>query len=134
MDYIVVRMLEETRRVHISEIGVLILESTAVSITAYALCELLAHKAKVIFCDRQRNPCGELLPSSGSHDSTARIRQQMRWTDAAKAAVWTEIVRAKIRRQRDVLRRWKRPQEELLTRYLEEVQLGDASNREGHAE
>ena len=32
-----------------------------------------------------------------------------------------------------VLRRWKRPQEELLTRYLEEVQLGDASNREGHA-
>ena len=104
MDYIVVRMLEETRRVHISEIGVLMLESTAISITAYALCELLAHKVKVIFCDRQRNPCGELLPSSGSHDSTARIRQQTRWTEAAKAAVWTEIVRAKIARQRDVLR------------------------------
>ena len=34
MDYIVVRMLEETRRVHISEIGVLLLESTAISITA----------------------------------------------------------------------------------------------------
>lgn len=133
MDYVVVRMLEETRRVHISEIGVLMLESTAISITAYALCELLAHKVKVIFCDRQRNPCGELLPSSGSHDSTARIRQQMRWTEAAKAAVWTEIVRAKIARQRDVLRRWERPQEALLTRYLEELQLGDASNREGHA-
>ena len=40
MDYIVVRMLEDTRRVHISEIGVLMLESTAISITAYALCEL----------------------------------------------------------------------------------------------
>ena len=133
MDYVVVRMLEETRRVHISEIGVLMLESTAISITAYALCELLAHKVKVIFCDRQRNPCGELLPSSGSHDSTARIRQQTRWTAAAKAAVWTEIVRAKIARQRDVLRRWERPQAALLTRYLEELQLGDASNREGHA-
>ena len=50
MDYITVRTLEETRRVHISEIGVLMLESTAISITAYALCELLAHKVKVIFC------------------------------------------------------------------------------------
>ena len=77
MDYITVRTLEETRRVHISEIGVLMLESTAISITAYALCELLAHKVKVIFCDHQRNPYGELLPSSGSHDSTAKIRQQL---------------------------------------------------------
>ena len=37
MDYLVVRTLDETRRVHISEVGVLMLESTAISITAYAL-------------------------------------------------------------------------------------------------
>lgn len=133
MDYIVVRSLEETRRVHISEISVLMLESTAISITAYALCELLAHKVKVIFCDQQRNPCGELFPCSGSHDSTARIRQQMAWSSENKQAVWTEIIRAKIRNQRDVLLHWKKPQAELLTGYLEQLQLGDASNREGHA-
>ena len=133
MDYITVRTLEETRRVHISEIGVLMLESTAISITAYALCELLAHKVKVIFCDHQRNPYRELLPSSGSHDSTAKIRQQMEWTQAAKDAVWTEIIRAKILGQRDVLLRWQRPQAQLLTGYLGQIQLGDASNREGHA-
>ena len=133
MDYITVRTLEETRRVHISEIGVLMLESTAISITAYALCELLAHKVKVIFCDHQRNPYGELLPGSGSHDSTAKIRQQLEWSQAAKDAVWTEIIRAKILGQRDVLLRWQRPQAQLLTGYLGQIQLGDASNREGHA-
>ena len=133
MDYITVRTLEETRRVHISEIGVLMMESTAISITAYALCELLAHKVKVIFCDHQRNPYGELLHSSGSHDSTAKIRQQMEWTQAAKDAVWTEIIRAKILGQRDVLLRWQRPQAQLLMGYLGQIQLGDASNREGHA-
>ena len=133
MDYLVVRMLEETRRIHISEIGVLMVESTAVYITAYALCELLARKVKVIFCDRQRNPCGELIPCSGSHDSTARIRQQIGWTAAAREGVWTEIVREKIRRQRDVLLRWQRPQAELLTRYLAQLQPGDSTNREGHA-
>jgi len=36
MDYLVVRTLDDVRRVHISEIGVLILESTAISITAYS--------------------------------------------------------------------------------------------------
>lgn len=133
MDYIVVRMLDQTRRVHISEIGVLMLESTAISITAYALCELAAHKVKVIFCDRQRNPYGELVSCQGGHDSTAKIRQQIRWTPAAKEAVWAEIVRAKIRGQRDVLQRWQKPQAERLTEYLLQIQLGDSSNREGHA-
>ena len=133
MDYLVVRTLDDTRRVHISEIGVLILESTAISITAYALCELLAHKVKVVFCDQKRNPCGELLPCSGSHDSTAKIRQQIGWTNVHKEAVWTEIVRAKIRNQRDVLIHWERPQAALLTEYLSQLQPGDSTNREGHA-
>lgn len=133
MDYLVVRTLDEARRVHISEIGVLMLESTAISITAYALCELLNHKVKVIFCDQQRNPCGELIPCSGSHDSTAKTRQQISWPFAHKEAVWTEIVREKIRNQRDVLLHWARPQAELLTQYLSQLQTGDASNREGHA-
>lgn len=35
MDYIVVRTLDETKRIPISEIAVLMLESTAVSITVY---------------------------------------------------------------------------------------------------
>lgn len=133
MDYLVVRTLDETRRVHISEIGVLMLESTAISITAYALCELLNRKVKVIFCDQQRNPCGELIPCSGSHDSTAKIRQQIAWTSAHKEAVWTEIIRAKIRNQRDVLLHWARPQAALLTQYLSQLQPGDVTNREGHA-
>ena len=53
MDYIVVRTVDEVRRVHISEIGVLMIESTAVSITAYALCELANRKVKVFFCEHE---------------------------------------------------------------------------------
>lgn len=133
MDYLVIRTLEETHRVHISEIAVLMLESTAISLTAYALCELLSHKVKVIFCDKQRNPYAEMVPLSGSHDSTAKIRQQMAWTGKAKADVWTEIVRAKIAGQRDVLRLHRLEQADLLDEYLRQLQIGDASNREGHA-
>lgn len=133
MDYLVVRMLEEVRRVHVSEIGVLILESTSISITAYALSELIARKVKIIFCDKQRNPQSELLPLSGSHDSTEKIRRQMAWPVDTKQAVWTEIIREKIKNQRAVLIKWNRPQAELLSQYLLELKFGDESNREGHA-
>ena len=62
LGYIEVRTAEKTQKVHIGEIAVLMLESTAVSVTAYAICELLRHKVKGIFCDNKRNPCGEIIP------------------------------------------------------------------------
>lgn len=80
MDYIVVRTSEGVKRIHLSEISVLIVESTAVSVTAYALGELIANKVKVIFCDRARNPQAELVPLHGSHDTTGKICQQMEYS------------------------------------------------------
>ena len=133
MDYVVVRSIDHVRRVHISEIAVLMLENTAISVTAYALSELVAHKVKVIFCDRARNPQSELIPCSGTHDSTEKIRQQIAWKKGTKEAVWTRIVRAKIEGQRAVLRYWGRQDAQRLTAYLEGLQPGDPSNREAHA-
>lgn len=133
LDYLVVRTLDEVKRIHLSEIGVLILESTAISITSYLLCELLQRKIKVIFCDHERNPCGELVPTHGCHDSSAKIRQQLKWPDGIRQQVWTEIVREKLRRQRAHLRERSLPQAELLTGYLEQLQWNDQTNREGHA-
>ncbi len=132
LGYLVVRTVEEVKRVHLSEIGVLMLESTAISLTSYLLCELIQRKIKVIFCDHERNPCAELIPTRGSHDSSARIRQQLKWPEGVRQQVWTEIVREKLRRQRAHLRRRGLPQAEQLTAYLEQLQWNDATNREGH--
>ena len=133
LDYLVVRTLNEVKRVHLSEIGVLILESTAISVTSYLLCELLQRKIKVIFCDHERNPCGERVPTHGCHDSSAKIRQQLKWSDGVRQQVWTEIVREKLRRQRAHLRERSLPQAELISSYLEQLQWNDETNREGHA-
>lgn len=51
MDYLVVRKQDEVNRVHLSEIALLMVESTAVSMTAVLLCELTKRKVKVVFCD-----------------------------------------------------------------------------------
>lgn len=133
LDYLVVRTVDAVKRIHISEIGVLILESTAISMTSYLICELVKRKVKVIFCDHERNPCAELTPTCGSYDSSAKIRQQLKWSKGAKQGVWTEIIREKIQRQRAHLCRRERPQAEQLAKYLEQLKWNDATNREGHA-
>ena len=54
MGYMVVRRMD-TMKIHLSEMEILIVESTAVSLTAALLNELSKKKIKVIFCDEKRN-------------------------------------------------------------------------------
>ena len=124
---------EETVKVHINEIEMLIVENTAVSLTAYLLNELIKNKVKVIFCDEKRNPSSELLPYYGSHDTSAKIRHQIEWTQDIKAAVWTEIVTEKIRKQAELLHTLNKAEAALLDQYILELVFGDETNREGHA-
>ncbi|WP_253677708.1 CRISPR-associated endonuclease Cas2 [Treponema sp. OMZ 788] len=51
LNHLVVRG-EKTQKVFIEEISVLIIETTAVSITAALLNELIKQKVKIIFCDK----------------------------------------------------------------------------------
>lgn len=133
MDYMLIRQ-EKMTRIHLSEIGIVIIETTAVSMTACLLCELVKHKIKVIFCDEKRNPSSELISYYGSHDTSAKIRDQIKWTDEVKAQVWMEIVAEKIRNQRDFLIELNKENEyTLLENYLNDIKYNDVSNREGHA-
>ena len=132
MGYMVVRRMD-TVKIHLSEIEILIIESTAVSLTAALLSELSKKKIKVIFCDEKRNPSSELVSYYGAHDTSAKIRTQIAWKSDVQKAVWTEIVTEKIRKQAGHLAYWKLPESEMLYGYIGEIQFDDATNREGHA-
>ncbi len=133
MDYLVVRTAEEIKRIHLSEISVLMIESTSVSLTAYLICELSRRKIDIIFCDEKRLPCGSFIPYYGSHDTSLKYKNQINWSDEIKAFVWAEIVRAKISGQLAVLDKYKKSEKELLAGYLPQIEPGDPTNREGHA-
>lgn len=120
-------------KIHISEISILIIETTAVSLTAALLSELTKKKVKVIFCDEKRNPSSELISYYGSHDTSMKIRNQIQWDDELKAAIWTEIVSDKIRKQAEVLESKGLKESEMLYEYINEIEFGDVTNREGHA-
>lgn len=133
MGYMIIRQ-EETTKIFLNEISTVIIETTAVSITGMLMCELVKNKIKVIFCDEKRNPLSELLPYYGSHDTSAKIRNQIAWSNDIKTAVWTEIVTEKIRKQKNLLEKNHKNEESLLLQsYIDEIEFGDSTNREGHA-
>lgn len=132
LGFMVIRK-QDVVKIHISEISVVLIETTAVSLTAALLSELIKKKVKVIFCDEKRNPSSELTPYYGCHDTSMKIRRQMEWTADTKAAVWTEIVSDKIRKQAEHLSEYDRDEADMLFQYISEIHFGDETNREGHA-
>lgn len=133
MGYMVIRG-DETKRVFLEEIAMLIIENPAVSMTGCLLSELTKRKIRIIFCDEKRTPYGELQPYSGCHDSSRKIRTQIVWTEDQKKSVWTEIAAEKIRNQAQLLYDLNCIKEgDMLIEYASQMQYGDESNREGHA-
>lgn len=132
LGFLVIRK-EDTVKIHLGEISMLIVENTSVSLTAALLSELTKKKIKVIFCDKKRNPSSELVSYYGCHDTSSKIRRQLNWTEDAKASIWTNIVREKIHKQAELLERYRLAESAMLYKYMDEVRPNDDSNREGHA-
>jgi len=133
MGYLMIRG-EDVQRVFLDEIAMLIIENPAVCLTGCLIEALTERKIKVIFCDSSRSPICETAPYYGSHDTTDRIRQQIRWDREFCGSVWQSIICEKIRQQAKLLEATGHiPESDLLRSYLNQVRPDDTTNREGHA-
>ena len=134
MGYLCIRYNEDLKRIFIDEINVLIIENTNVSLTTYLLVELVNKGVDIIFCDSKRCPNGMYRVLYGAYDVSRSVRSQIAWSKEYKALVWQKIVFAKIEGQSEVLKYLGNIESSnKLVSYLSQVELGDASNREGHA-
>lgn len=125
---------EVEKRIFISEISTLIIQSTAVSLTAALLSELSKNNIKVIFCDEKCNPSSELLPYYGAHNTSKKYRLQIAWSQQTKARIWRNIIMRKILEQSKVLLfLGKNAEAAMLSEYAADVRDADSTNREGHA-
>ena len=133
LNYLVVRTENKTTKIHLSEISILIVENTAVSITAAILNEMIKRKIKIIFCDEKRNPSFELIAYYGSVDTSLKIRSQIKWDEETKILVWTYIVKEKIKNQTKLIGKFGLRNFELLKSYIDQVVFNDEENREAYA-
>ncbi len=134
LSYLVFRTPDLTRKILLDEIHTIIVSSTAVSLTTSLLNELVKRKIKVIFCDEKHNPSSELMPIYGNRNSSKRIKEQINWKADACDLLWKMIIQRKIKNQAKFL--FGRGQLEfsnMLECFSAEVEMGDATNREGHA-
>lgn len=133
LNYLVIRG-EKEKKIYINEINTLIVQSTAVSLTAALLADLAENNVKVIFCDEKCNPQTELVAYYGAHNTSKRYKEQFMWNEQIKQELWQLIIRQKIFNQSQLL--YKKgfvAESEMLGEYIGQVELSDVTNREGHA-
>lgn len=123
----------EIKEIHLGEISNLIIESTAVSLTAALLNELIKRKINVIFCDEKRNPTSHLVQLYGSHDTSRKVRIQSSWNESVKKETWTKILTEKIKNQAILLEKIGDRNYTKLEEYAAKIQPGDKTNMEGVA-
>lgn len=132
-NFMVYRGTEE-KRIYIKEISCLIIESTAVSLTASLLSELIKNDVKVIFCDEKHNPESELVPYYGNYHSSKRLLKQLEWGEDIKKELWGKIIAEKIVKQSALLAKiGNKLKSQMVYGYSTQVVGADETNREGHA-
>ena len=131
--FLVVKQESEEKFIHLSEIDTIIVDSISVSISAYLLKELADNKINIIFCDEKHNPFGELSSYYSRHNTSKQINEQIKWKKLSKDMLWVKIIENKILNQARLLKKIKSSKYKLLLSYIDEIKIGDKTNREGHA-
>lgn len=133
-NHLVYKSSTQSEMIHLSEIDVLLLETTDILITTMLIKRLVDENILILFCDDKRLPIGKLLPFYGRHDSSLQLSRQINWTIERKGIVWTEIISQKILNQYQFLKSldFEEKADSLMTLH-ETLEIFDPSNREGHA-
>lgn len=131
--YLVVKQDMDEKYIHLSEIDTIVVDSIAVSISSFLLKELCDYKINIIFCDEKHNPFGELSYYYSNYNSSKKISNQIKWEEKDKNMLWKIIVKNKILNQALILNKINSDKYDLVLSYVEDVLIGDKTNREGHA-
>lgn len=120
--------------IHLSEIDVLLLETTDIVVTTMLIKRLVDEQVLVIFCDDKRLPTAQIQPFYARHDSSLQLNKQIAWKDTHKERIWTEIISQKIlNQQQHLLQLEKYEKAEALGKLHNDLQVFDPTNREGHS-
>ncbi|MEW4354379.1 type II CRISPR-associated endonuclease Cas1 [Streptococcus pneumoniae] len=133
-NHLIFKDASRTELIHLSEIDILLLETTDILLSTMLMKRLVDENILVIFCDDKRLPKSMLMPYYARHDSSLQLAKQVAWLEEVKASVWTEIISQKILNQSYVLGEYGfYEKSESLMRLHRELEVFDPTNREGHA-
>ena len=133
-NHLIFKSSTKSEMIHLSEIDLLICETTDISITTMLLKKLADENILTIFCDEKRLPSSQMLPYYGRHDSSLQLTRQISWQDDKKSDVWTDIIAQKIINQANHLSQLTFDDSATAIHVLlDALEPFDPSNREGHS-
>lgn len=119
----------------LSDISVIVIENLDCILTTRLLESCSLNNVCIITCDYKHQPIG-IYHGLNTHSRSSKIiKTQLEWTSHFKGICWKHIIEGKIRNQLEVLimNECDEDSVELLSSYLNSVEVGDTTNREGHA-
>jgi len=124
--------LDETT-IPLSDINSIVIDNYATTITTSLITKCMEYKVNIICCDTYHLPAGIIIPYSGNYQSSSQLFKQVKWEDEILKFVWQQITKAKITNQARTLMLTDKHQEVInhLLKFIDEVELGDKTNREG---
>lgn len=133
-NHLLFRSANQTEMIHLSEIDILICETTDIVISTMLMSQLADYGVTVIFCDEKRLPKSMMMPYYARHDTSLKVQKQIEWSDEKKAQIWTEIIQQKINNQARILKQVDQQQAgESIVAMLDDLSSFDPANVEGHA-
>ena len=133
-NHLIFKDVSRTELIHLSEVDILLLETTDIVLSTMLIKRLVDENILVIFCDDKRLPTAYLMPYYGRHNSSLQLSRQIAWNEDAKAEIWTTIIAQKILNQAFYLGScgFLEKSQSVIDLY-HGLDLFDPSNREGHA-
>lgn len=132
-DPVLFKQEDDIKTIPIEDIGVLVLEHKQITITNYALEQLVANNTAVITCDSRSMPNGLLLPLYGNTIQSERFSDQINASLPLKKQLWQQTITTKINNQASVLRYATNEEHKNMTIWAGKVRSGDPENLEGRA-
>jgi CRISPR-associated protein Cas1 len=124
---------ETVGSVPIEDLGFLILQNPAITISLSLITACQDNNIVIVFCDEKHLPSSTLLPLFKGHSLHSKIlSQQISMKLPAKKRLWKEIVSLKISQQNKTLERLGKKSERL-KKMAQEVRSGDPENIEAQA-
>lgn len=124
---------DETLRIPFSDIAVVIIANSHVTLTQPVLESIAAFGAMLVICDYRYLPVSMMMPiAQYSSFPLERLHLQIGSSLPLRKQAWQQVVKAKIRAQAKVLRRFHETDSGLL-KLAEAVKSGDPDNIEAQA-
>lgn len=137
LDNLCVTRGKEEFIIPLEDINMIIMSNLNGNITCRVLDAFTKYNIAFVVCNNQHLPSG-IFTGLNSHSRVSKIfKSQIAWTEEFKNKTWKMIVYAKIKNQRDVIKKIagdnRQDRVQLMDELLDNIEVGDETNREGHA-